>query len=190
MLLLIECWNYELKYRIDKKAENVVWPLAVGNNWVYHGYQSPEYYIEVIKTEKLKGDEVYIVDISSKSEHYYQHFKNKEGGLFSYGVLGRQFFLEYGMFASPVLVFKYPGIAGESYELGKGERMTIKSTNEKVTVPAGSFRCYKYYYERPNGYSVVWQAPNIGIVKEFGSVSLEGTDHYYRLLLKSYNLNN
>lgn len=190
VIFLIEYWNNEGKYHVIQDKDNVIWPLAVGNKWVYQGCQSPEYHIEVIGTKQINKEEVFITRVSSEIELYYQNFMNKNTGLFSYGVIGRQNFIKYGMFESPLLGFKYPGFAGESYKGMKDEKMRIEGIDEKITTPAGNFRCYKYFNERENGdFAILWFSPNIGMVKEVGCVIIEGRHSYYRLLLKSYKLN-
>lgn len=188
IVFLIEYWNTELKYRTYKSG--VIWPLAIGNNWIYRGYQSPEYNIEVIGTREIKGDEVFVVKFSSKFELYYQYFMNRKKGLFSYGGIGKQNLIEYGLLKSPQLIFGYPSFAGNYYGV-LNEKMTLESIDEKVTTPYGSFKCYKYHNERPDGaFAIVWLAPNIGMVKEVGCIYIKNIPYCYRLLLKYRKANN
>ncbi len=82
------------------------------------------------------------------------------------------------------LLYKYPVTAGDSYSYCDNTDMTITvlSTNESVSVPAGDYQCYCYQMQFDFGdftaTEVMYLAPNVGMVKLEGYFSQYGGREY------------
>ena len=75
--------------------------------------------------------------------------------------------------------YGYPARAGQNWRVGSdSDTVSVVSTAETVSVPAGSFSgCYYYSFQRDDGSrrASVWVAPGVGIVME-SSVTFAGDD--------------
>jgi len=88
------------------------------------------------------------------------------------------------------LALKHPANTGDSYPL-QDFTVTVMSTSEALTVPAGTFSCYRYKVTALLGIKVgeIWAAPNVGIVRA-DVYGLSGFQVYLqtRMVLVSYML--
>ena len=144
----------------------VIMPLAVGNKWIaeYLEYNDGGVSRRRLDTTSVERDTVidgelrYMISVATG-------YVNRDDGLYMWG-LDRQL-------GSPVLFFKYPASVGDeirpSSHAGDSVWLVIRvrSVNESVTVPAGTFSCYHYVFATNTGQEISrsYLAPNVGFVK-------------------------
>ncbi len=155
-----------------------IYPLAVGNQWIYkHSVTSVQDTLTINNSFYLDGDSVYTFmgndDFSFELDTDNQGFFYRDKDLWTliYGV--KKLFIPY--------------VRGTSYFTVRSDSvktLSILSTNENVTVPAGTFNCCKYYYVAVGGNvgKFYWLADGVGVVK----LQYEGSAEYYELI--SYTL--
>jgi len=141
---------------------SVIWPLNVGNYWEYKCSKFDlsgnitviEYDTMTVVLDTLINNlNVYKI----KSIDYDYYFYNLSDGLY-------QFRLRKIEPDTTYIMFKYPGNVGDRFV--PGDTIYIISTNENITISAGTFNCYRYE-NSSNHYnkSVYYCSPNIGIIK-------------------------
>jgi hypothetical protein len=160
----------------NPQSQDVIMPLAVGNMWAYHDQTfhkgisgSYDDTLKIVFTIFFGKDSAY----KNKYDTYYQ---NKGDGLWIMPFGSSDF----------ILSAKYPGNAGDVFGHdvtiitnesspdpidSAGADIRIDSVNATVTVPAGTYQCYKYnadYYDskhqlliKENNYYSV----NTGLIK-------------------------
>lgn len=143
-------------------ATGVIIPLSVGNKWIGEAtdYASGAVFrirVDTIGVEKdtvIDGERRYLI---SRQNGYV----NRSDGAYAWGL---------GQGGDPLLQFKYPAQVGDSVVHGDSTLkivVHVLSTDEFVTVPAGTYSCFHYFItgnvsQFETDYFV---APNIGYVK-------------------------
>ncbi len=184
-LLLVFCLGIiSCKSSTDTGTQNqtVIMPLAIGNTWIYldNGYDSnghlfvPSTYDTLLISDTI----TYGKDILYKPQNRLIYYTNKANGLW----------VRYDLAPSEEIFFaKYPAKDGDIFRrdslivtkesspdpLGLTiGNFIVSSTTESVTVPAGTFVCYKYnadYYDTTSHQLVdrvnSFYAPNVGRIK-------------------------
>lgn len=158
-------------------------PLAIGNTWIYidNGYDSNGHLIAPSPFDTLQISDTisYGKDILYIPRNRDIYYTNKADGLW----------VRYGFaFSEDIFFAKYPANIGDIFRhnsfvitkesspdpLGVATAdFIVSSTTESVTVPAGTFICYKYnadYYDTASHQLLdrfnTYYAPNVGMIKE------------------------
>jgi len=176
---IISCKN---STDIGTQSQGVIMPLALGNTWIYidHGYDSNGHLIVPSPSDTLLINDTitYGKDVLYIPRDRKIYYINKADGLW----------IRYDFDSKEIFQAKYPTKVGDiyrhdSYILTKesspdplGEVAAdyiVSSTTESVTVPAGTFICYKYnadYYDTASHQLLdrfnTFYAPNVGLIKE------------------------
>ena len=138
----------------EPASSKEIFPLAVGNRWIYNqylfyesGYRSWYKYdtVEVCGERNSLGIKYYNVlyyeyDKIDNTGGWIDDYANQPGGLYIH--VDPQFFPGGG-----TLIYKYPGQPGNFY-LSNFGICTIDSINAQVILPIGNFKCFKYIYDR------------------------------------------
>jgi hypothetical protein len=114
--------------------------------------------------QKYKGYARFASGHTSTSESY---FRIDSTGVYSYGSPSY-------LLTTPQTMFAFPMEVGKTWEAGVSGSYTIRASvqaKENVTVPAGTFDCYKVKFVNYNGtvetYSYnIWLGNNAGMVKQ------------------------
>ena len=139
-----------------------IYPLAVGNQWIFKNNITSEIdTITITSSFDSNGDKIYAFygydDFSFDFDNPDQGFFYRDKDLWTYMSGIKKLFIPY------TRVNGYVSLRSDSVKT-----LTILSTNETVTVPAGTFNCYKYYYvaiyQGSTG-KYYWLADGIGVVK-------------------------
>lgn len=140
----------------------VIVPMAVGNRWDYqvshypaggNPYQTDDS-IVIVGQVNVGGEARYVANAN-------EHFVNRGSGLW-YKPSGT---------STIYLLFAYPTDIGAVWPSGlQGEvAVTLLSKTSQVTVPHGSYSCYRYLAEYPvssgQGLRYYYVVPNVGIVQ-------------------------
>ena len=161
-------------------SQGVIMPLTIGNSWTYddslydqHGVLSGTMTDTLRLTDTMSYGNV-IIYIPRDRKTYYV---NRADGLR----------IRYDGYFDETFVAKYPSRPGDIFRhdqyiitkepspdplgIAIGDLM-VSSTNESVTVPAGTFICYKYnedFYDTTRHQLVdrfnTFYAPNVGMIK-------------------------
>ncbi len=163
------------------QSQGVIMPLAIGNTWIYldNGYDSNGHLIVPSRLDTLLINDTitYGKDVLYIPQNRKIYYYNKTDGLS----------IRYNFAPEETLFAKYPAKAGDifrhdSYILTKESSpdplglaaadYIVSSTTESVTVPAGTFICYKYnadYYDTTKHQLLdrynTYYAPNVGMIK-------------------------
>lgn len=143
-----------------------IMPLAVGNEWEYQLYMYDSLANKLIKlntvTYTITGDST--ID----GETWYRI--DGMGPHSTWGVNRDDGFWILGPTGEPMLLAKFPGQNGDEFTRITG-RMTIINRIEAaglpMTVPAGSYQCYKYAQEFGSQDRITYSyyAPGAGLIK-------------------------
>ncbi|MBU0982385.1 MAG: hypothetical protein KKA42_00830, partial [candidate division Zixibacteria bacterium] len=140
---------------------NVIVPLAVGNTW----WGTYTYYDSLGNEVFSRGTKTAVLDPAVLRWQVWYGWEIDDG-LHGPNELVRNFadgFYQYatdslGM-PAPIHILKYPADSGDTFNRD-GRTVTVISTHDTVTVPAGQFVCYVYESE---GFTQYVQ-PNTGLV--------------------------
>jgi hypothetical protein len=153
-----------------------IFPLTVGNKWIIDVTN----YDSVGAMVYSRRDSIRILrDTTIQQETWYIGYgilTNRTDGLYDY---------QAGTTSAISQRFRYPAAAGTSYPY-RGVTVKILSIAETITVPAGTFVCYRYRTGIDSvAYSDEYLARGVGLVKSesFNPLSSGGV---YRYL--TYNL--
>ncbi len=138
-------------------GEKQIWPLKLGNAWTYH---QTNYDTVGSIIQWYNGSKIVTMDTIVHDETWYgisddyAFCANKSDGFWQLS----------GSFQG--LRYKYPASAGDNWYYG-GARMYLLSTDTLITVPAGTYHCYKYRYLW-NSIPVVddYFCPGVGLIAE------------------------
>jgi len=159
----------------EEASGGEIWPLAVGNVWNYDFFGYNVTY-KVIGTGTVSGDQVFRVQITGPNINEVNVLSNHSDGLYDYGMEPNTH--------SGELFLKYPTSVGDSWTYA-GVTMTVISTSQSVSVPAGTFDCVVYEYNSASsGKNRYYFSPHIGYIQFY-----QGSSNTYNLKLKSYSLN-
>ena len=175
--------------------ESVIWPLAVGNYWIYEikEYLTGELTdtdtdtIEVVSSFIHDGNTWYLMNTDAD-----EGCRNANDGLWFTGV---------GEDIDDFLLYKYPASVGDkwiiyvnmevnddSMEVVSGT-MEVVSISERVTVPVGTFDgCYNYRTTIKLSVSNILLKPDIGCVKAYATIDFFGNVYTFSQELKSYHI--
>ncbi len=130
-----------------------IWPLKPGNTWAFStiGYDTTGAVRDsgsgafVVTTDTIVGGETWYHMTGLGSTL----LTNRSDGF-------------WGMPKSvPGLIFKYPASAGDSWNYGD-QYIFLQSADTSITVPAGTYHCYKYRFSMDDYYL----CPGVGIIAE------------------------
>lgn len=161
-------------------------PLKTGYSWHYrttiHDTIVLNHDNEVEKDTTIAGNETWYILTYDQSTRMV--CKNRGDGLW--------FYIFNPVFPQGVesLYYRYPAYEDYRYQTVDGVVVTVASINFKVTVPAGTFHCYRYNTTYPTGdlYSEYF-APGVGMILLEKYESSGGTNIIAeRTELVSYNL--
>jgi hypothetical protein len=135
-----------------------IYPMKIGNRWDYSvtaNHQTSLHFDQVIKDTTVNNEQWFIMTYDSTD---YMLCKNKTDGLW--------FTYIKSPMTPPVLTYKYPGFAGDSYTAGENAAVTIDSINATVAIPPLNFTCYKYHVVYNDSLSTdEYYSPGVGLVK-------------------------
>jgi hypothetical protein len=164
------------------QGQSVIMPLAIGNTWIYidNGYDSNGHLIVPTPSDTLLISDTlsYGKDIIYIPQNRHIYYVNRADGLR----------IRYDGYFDETFIAKYPAKAGDIFRhdrylitkesspdpigVAAGD-LIVSSTIESVTVPAGTFICYKYnedYYDTASHQLLdrfnTYYAPNVGMIKE------------------------
>ncbi len=145
--------------------ENSVVPLQIGNAWSYSYSDTTGQVRQDIRViDRVKG---------RYTCQYIDYFRDGDLG-WNAGGYYRAWNESDGYHDDDALKFKYPVDAGETYKR-QGDTVTVKSVNDTVTVPAGTFRCIRYH----TGNTIYWVAPGVGLIRQtWGTLSTKELSDY------------
>jgi hypothetical protein len=172
LVLLVLMTNCKDEPFNPSNSNDVILPLALGNNWQYFKYEfsssdKDSIYnfdtVNVIVKSVLTHNQEKWYDLemtyNSQPNHYYDYvYTNKSDGLW---------FLDNPFNYANFIIHKYPTIENDTiiYENWRQERMdtivTI-STAKELNVPAGKFTCYYYF---TNNTTSDYFCPGVGKIK-------------------------
>ena len=141
----------------------IIMPLTIGNQWTYHNFTQDT--LDVQRDTTLSDLNIY-KDTIIESVHWYittDNYPYKIGSLITHKDDG---LWVYGL--TPYLMIKYPADIFDTWSSPGGEyeyKMVAKGVI--LTVPAGTFSCYKYR-GRPNDTedsTLLYYAPGYGLIK-------------------------
>ncbi|MFH1051942.1 MAG: hypothetical protein V1779_13555 [bacterium] len=150
---------------------DVLIPLKVGNYWkaLFYDYDfggEPDTVgIYVVKDSVWNNEKIYRISQSPDSIDYEAPFyiNRYDGCYFLFDVK-----------SNPILYFKFPVKEGETYMSIVGT-MCVEKINVEYTVPAGTFKCYKYVTEYAMddviNKTIIYFSPGIGQI---------ATENYYK----------
>lgn len=185
------------KQSTEVNAESgVIIPLKIGNMWVEKitTYDSLGNTMStMIDTQKV------INDTTIGNENWYSYTNYLGSSLFTnrpdgYYARDRNF---YDTSYTITILWKYPAKVNESYNV-QDANFVVKSTDDNVTVTAGSFNCFQYRHSYISqfgsayvGYQQNWLSPGLGPVRTMGYIiTPSGKEYlYYSAELISYKLN-
>lgn len=177
---------------------DVIMPLEVGFRWAgtQQTYDSlGNLRSSASQTFYVERDTI-IPDTTYGDEHWFTLaggtilLSNREDGTWA-----RYGFSDTMDLQEPVIYLKYWAEPWETYLSGSylGSTVTVVSTDSVVSVPAGSFKCYYYKWDRPdiNRIDHYFLSPKLGWVKtEYYKPNLAGEFYLWsKWELESYILN-
>jgi hypothetical protein len=137
-----------------------IWPLKPGNTWAF---STIEYDTTGAVTQSGSGALVVTTDTIVGGETWYHipgvgsgwpmFYTNRSDGF--WGMSNSTSGLFKGLF------FKYPVSAGDSWNFGD-QYIFLQSADTSITVPAGTYHCYKYRVSMDDYYF----CPGVGIIAE------------------------
>jgi hypothetical protein len=138
---------------------DVIWPLHIGNTWIYDSYDEEIEPNRSIDTMTVTGDTV----INGVRMYMFNHDHNV---LCYNDVEGA--WLHSPNYHTPIIAMKYPVGVGQTFKYNDDVTMVVKSIDTLVTVEAGTFRCIKYLDEIPShGIVTLFASPHCGRVLEY-----------------------
>ena len=137
-----------------------IWPLNPGNTW---SFSTIEYDTTGAVTHSGAGALVVTTDTIVDGETWYHISGVGWGGSMFYTNRSDGFFamLNSGTGLTKGLLFKYPVNAGDSWNFGD-QYIFLQSTDTSITVPAGTYHCYKYRLSMDDYYF----CPGVGIIAQ------------------------
>jgi hypothetical protein len=135
-LLLASCSEQSNPTGSGTSSSNQIMPLAVGNSWTTR----VTFYDTTGAVANLDSSTIKIVrDTTIQNEKW---FADSSGILYT----NRSDGLWMKWASSTVLVAKYPASLGDTFTTGVFNDMTatVLSMDTSITVPKGTFRCYRY----------------------------------------------
>ena len=160
-----------------------IMPLSTGNRWVFHD-TSLDSVGGIISTER---DSLFITrDTMINSERWWRMENGGPTPIIFYTNRTTGLWMTDG--GSPMLLLKYPGARGDSWNVGGPlGAITLTSISTTVIVPSGTYTCYAYEF----GGSRSYFAPGVGEVCEWDSASTSTGVRYlaYQRELIKYVIN-
>jgi hypothetical protein len=147
----------------DNKSSKQIIPLSVGNQWVYKYYNSEKeaLVMDTIIIESTFEDGGYQVYQFSDDDYTFG-----EHSLFYKGSDLWGYEIPSGIATATILVPQKKTLNSQILN-DDGHIRTVVSLNEKISVPAGTFSCYKLKDELDNETYILytWICDGIGVVK-------------------------
>ena len=175
----------------DSNSSDSLIPFKLNNSWEYSHFiydTSGNVMGTFTATERIIKDTI-ISDIHFyKYDNSARHLTSKQDGIWMY------FISDTGVGESS-LYYKFPCKAGDIYNVTIGRPpavASVLSTNDTVTVEAGTFNCILYRFEFDiDHFSNTYIAPGIGIIKHefFEKYQTIATFKRSEERLLSYHLN-
>jgi hypothetical protein len=137
-----------------------IWPLKLGNTWAFN---TIEYDTTGAVTHSGSGTFLVTADTMVAGETWY-HIAGtgSEGEMFYTNRLdGFWGMSKSGAGLSKGLLFKHPVSTGDNWNFGD-EYVFLQSADTSITVPAGTYHCYKYRFSMGDYYF----CPGVGIIAE------------------------
>ncbi|MBN2385215.1 hypothetical protein JXQ70_20255 [bacterium] len=157
----------------DDSSGELIMPLNIGNIWKYD-FMGYEVIYEVIGTTTVSGESVFRIRVKGAGINEVLLMNNKSDGLYDYGLESSPH--------SGKMYLKYPASEGDTWNYDS-TTITVESTGQSATVPAGTFTCfvYRYYDNSTATYNRYYYDPGVGYIqfKQGSNVNLK---------LKSYGL--
>ncbi len=154
----------------ESVTANEIYPLAVGHKWTYKiSGQEDRFVVTVKGKEKIGNQMCFRIEASIKEKVIaVEHVAIKGNGVFRYKI-------DEDELTPPVLLIKNPSKDKDTwkqeYKLGKkAASVTLSSTFEGITVPAGKYLALVVNGDITEGdtkaKSTLWFAPKVGLVKQ------------------------
>jgi hypothetical protein len=138
-----------------------IFPLETGNHWEFRITQQDSiittHVNDVIKDTLCNGEPWYVLTYDNSVRTICRN--NSSGWWFLYQ--GNP-----GSAVEPSLYYRYPASANETYMTLDSTKVTVISTSDVVTVPAGKFTCYRYHmvHYKENYECDEYLSPGTGLV--------------------------
>ncbi len=149
-----------------KRIGNIIMPLEVGNMWEYQIFALDT---AVNDLRMIKVDTFAVVEDTAVNAERWFHIGGLQGTE-GWVTNRRDGFWFARLNEDPFLFAKFPAEVGDRYTstIGTVEaEITVTDVGAEVTVPAGTFRCYRYVQKAgPMGVTTIFYfAPGAGLVK-------------------------
>ncbi|MCK5125220.1 MAG: hypothetical protein KAR42_03100 [candidate division Zixibacteria bacterium] len=149
-----------------KMADADIIPLNLGNLWTYQMFQIDTTNGKMNPTQKI----TYAIHRDTVMDNEVWYLIEGMGPNGTWGINRDDGFWIIGPTGQPILLAKFPGQIGDEYSKITGAAIIInriESTGESVTVPSGSYFCYKYAQEfgGKSRTSYAYYSPGVGMVR-------------------------
>ncbi|HPI18848.1 MAG TPA: hypothetical protein PKY56_00620 [Candidatus Kapabacteria bacterium] len=155
-----------------------LFPLKIGNSWLCtinaydksnnnifidsYGNKYPyDTNLRVISEFSTREGKVFFLQLESKQDKHLIYFLKKNDGYY----VGEKSYSEINFFSQPLFI--YPVKKHLKYNF-LSDRIEVLSTNEMISVPAGTFKCYSYQIKSIHPYEpllIRYLSPGIGEIK-------------------------
>jgi hypothetical protein len=155
LLLAIFCWF------TGRAFAEPLYPLEVGMYWVYEVDEGETHQVtnRVLSNKTILGQQWF--QLNEYGESFW--IRNGDGGQVEAANL-YDTDAEKVDVIEEILVFKYPFVAGETFDSG-GDLVRVEG-EKTVTVPAGTYACVSYYVDFGGGeYTRNCVAKGVGVVE-------------------------
>lgn len=150
----------------DPSQTTQIMPLRLGNSWSYLSEQfdinghviSSEAITWSVQSDTIIDSETwYRTIVLQNIDPYTTFFTNRSDGLWQKVSWEGD---------SDSHLAKYPALAGEAFSQTGMDSVTVELINKGVTVPAGSFICYKYHINQSqvNADYYSYFSPGVGLI--------------------------
>ncbi len=135
---------------INIVANDEIIPLAAGNKWVYNikvfDSTNAQVYADVdsswVERDTTLDNQLWYILVDEDGP--FQIAANRDDGYYARDVTLASGTTNIDSVGEAYLSAKYPVNAGETFSNKPGFTTEVLATDDSVTVPAGSFSCYKY----------------------------------------------
>jgi len=157
--------------RPTKARDNLsprLFPMKVGHKWVY-AFEDKEVTFEVLRTEKVGGEEIFVVRRTIGKGAVEFRLSVEEDGVYIHRESKKEFhppLRQFAFFARTGDQWKWRGTVAGKLQTEEFENLGV----EEITVPAGTYRTISVHQRNPaNGdQATFWLAEGVGVVKLSG----------------------
>ncbi len=146
----------------NQQSEGDIWPLAVGNQWIYKTSEKINEKtvfdtVTVTKDTLINGEKWFYTNHSAHPISWI--LKNKSDGLH---IIDREM-------SSPFIFLKYKAIQGDTY-FNMIDTILVKQVDKVIKTEAGTFTCYQYNALKADRDQFltddgIYACPGVGVVR-------------------------